>query len=262
MTTQTRSEPTQGSSRREALDAMFAACPALRDKVRVGQDGAVWTPLCGMRLGSRFSRVVDLPARGTDSSVLGWRAQAHVLDADGRTVDAAQCFASIEDDAELVDADRLSRAVHVLNFFAQDPGGLLILPVHERLLKSIRYDHGRFFAALLAALRCVVSRVAVEIPPHIAAHRTLLGYLVESYRANGFRVAAHLANAPQLLALHGDRTPDYLLVDTPAALRDALVAPLVSYATHHGVALIFDRLRDAQDLALLRGHGVRYVQMP
>ena len=60
-------------------------------------------------------------------------------------------FERIEDDPQLVALDRMSRALHAINFFGAQRHGLLFLRVHERLLKSVKYDHGQHFSTVLVS---------------------------------------------------------------------------------------------------------------
>ncbi|MGI4861415.1 MAG: EAL domain-containing protein [Janthinobacterium lividum] len=240
------------------LRARVAAHPALGARILFDADGQARARHRDARLGSGFSCVSDV-ADPAAPRVFARRAVLQVRDAAGLPLPAEEFFNTLDSDGDLIDADRLSRSVHVLNFLAQATQGLLFLPVQPRLLKSIRYDHGRYFADLLLSLGVNPASVVIEIPAVAAAHRTFLAYLVDSYRRHGFKVAAHLASAATILAVQTGRTPHFVMVDARQALRDAMVAPLLAYAAHHGVCPIFKCVDGSAALGLLRQHGVRFI---
>ena len=153
-------------------------------------------------------------------------------------------FDRIGDDQELVALDRMSRALHAINFFGAQRHGLLFLRVHERLLKSVKYDHGRHFSTVLMSFGLNPSRVVIELPAAAVAHKTFLGYLTKSYQHYGFKVAGNLSNAGQILSVSETARLDFIKMDAGTALRDAMVKPLVGYANRLRIPLIFNRVMD------------------
>ncbi|MGI4861297.1 MAG: EAL domain-containing protein [Janthinobacterium lividum] len=240
------------------LRARVAEHPALRERIFFDADGQARARYRDAQLGSGFSRISDV-ADPTAPHIFGRRAVLQVCDDAGLPVATDEFFATFGNDGDLIDADRLSRAVHVLNFFGQAAPGILFVPVQPRLLKSIRYDHGRYFADLLLSLGVSPASVVIEIPAVAAAHRTFLAYLVDSYRRHGFKVAAHLAGAATILALQSGKTPHFVMIDAQQALREAMVAPLLAFAARHGVCPIFKCVDGPAALTLLRQYGVRLV---
>lgn len=231
-----------------ALRERIVFDPAGRASVRHGE----------ARLSSGFSRLADVTDPGAPR-VFGRRALLRIDDRAGERVPADVFFGAFGNDVELIDVDRLGRALHVLNFAALAASGVLFLPVQPRLLKSIRYDHGRYFADLLLSLGVNPASIVIEIPAVAAAHRTFLAYLVDSYRRHGFKVAAHVAGAAAILALQTGKTPHFVMIDARRALRDAMVAPLLAFAAHHGVCAIFTCVDGPAALALLHQQGVRFI---
>lgn len=171
-------------------------------------------------------------------------------------------FDRIADDQQLVALDRMSRALHAINFFGAQRHGLLFLRVHERLLKSVKYDHGRHFSTVLVSFGLNPSRVVIELPAAAVAHKTFLGYLTTSYQRYGFKVAGNLSNAGQILSVSETARLDFIKMDAGIALRDAMVKPLVAYASRLHVPLIFNRVMDEAQFVALQQYDVRFVQGP
>ena len=100
----------------------------------------------------------------------------------------------------------------------------------------------RDFSTVLISFGLNPSRIVIELPAAAVAHRTFLGYLTKSYQHYGFKVAANLPNAGQILSVSDMARPDFVKMDAGAALRDAMVKPLVGYANRLRIPLIFNRV--------------------
>ena len=227
----------------------------------------------GFELASAYEPIFDISvhalaqslssgAEGVDrfGDELGFQAVTQRLD--GAPFDAFDPFDRIADDQELVALDRMSRALHAINFFGAQRHGLLFLRVHERLLKSVKYDHGRHFSSVLLSFGLNPSRVVIELPAAAVAHKTFLGYLTTSYQRYGFKVAGNLSNAGQILSVSETARLDFIKMDAAVALRDAMVKPLVGYASRLRVPLIFNRVMDEPQFLALQQYDVRFVQGP
>ena len=227
----------------------------------------------GFQLGSAYEPIFDISVHAYGQSLgsaperadrfgdeLGF--QAVTLRIDGVPFDAQDIFERIADDQELVALDRMSRALHAINFFGAQRHGLLFLRVHERLLKSVKYDHGRHFSAVLVSFGLNPSRIVIELPPAAVAHRNFLGYLTRSYQRYGFKVAGNLPNAGQILSVSDMARLDFIKMDAGSALRDSMVKPLVGYANRLRIPLIFNRVADEAQFDLLQQYDVRFVQGP
>jgi len=191
---------------------------------------------------------------------LGFQAVTQRLDA--APFDMFDAFDRIADDQEVVALDRMSRALHSVNFFGAQRHGLLFLRVHERLLKSVKYDHGRHFSSVLTSFGLNPSRIVIELPAAAVAHKTFLGYLTKSYQHYGFKVAGNLSNAGQILSVSDTARLDFIKMDAATALRDATVKPLVGYASRLRIPLIFNRVMDEPQFEALQQYDVRFVQGP
>lgn len=266
--------PQSDADRFDRLRKQIADHEVLSTFIRFEQQDAIGT-LEGGRFESRFTPLLCLdrtespePATSPYSNVhhdprhLGWRAGLLAYDRSALISSSAAWFETIESATLLVSLDRMTRALHAVNFFASDALGLLFLPVHDRLLKSIKYDHGKHFAAILLSLGFDPARVVIEIPAAAAVHKTFLAYLVDSYRSHGFKVAANLSSAAMILSMQPGSTPNFVIADLERSRREQMIPPLLSYAQRLRTELIFDGLDDEGALGELQADGVRYVAAP
>lgn len=206
------------------------------------------------------SLAADLASASRFGDELGFQAVT-LRERDGQNV-PFDPFVDSLDDPELVALDRMVRALHTINFLGSQQHGLLFLRVHERLLKSVKYDHGRHFSNILVSFGLNPGRIVIELPAAAVAHRTFVGYLTKSYQRYGFKVAGNLPNAGQILSVSDMARLDFVKMDATAALRDSMVKPLVSYAARLKIPLIFNRVADAAQFELLQQYDVRFVQGP
>jgi len=169
-----------------------------------------------MHTDTRINDVNTAAIRGTPGTTherIGWRANLLAYDRTAILVSSAAMFASIRQSTLLISLDRMTRAMHSINFFSSQAMGLLFLPVHEGLLLNVRHDHGQYFAALLLSLRINPARVVIEIPGVFAAQTALLSQLVASYHRYGFKVAVNLPEGFNFAALPLSSKPEFLLTD-------------------------------------------------
>jgi EAL domain-containing protein (putative c-di-GMP-specific phosphodiesterase class I) len=250
--------------------------PFLGEHLAMGQGAHAGIALAhfdGIELRSAYEPIFDISvhalaqslscgAEGVDrfGDELGFQAVTHRLDAP--PFDVFDPFDKIADDQQLVALDRMSRALHAVNFFGAQRHGLLFLRVHERLLKSVKYDHGRHFSSVLTSFNLSPARIVIELPAAAVAHKTFMGYLTRSYQHYGFKVAGNLSNAGQILSVSETARLDFIKMDAAAALRDATVKPLVGYASRLRVPLIFNRVMDEAQFVALQQYDVRFVQGP
>jgi EAL domain-containing protein (putative c-di-GMP-specific phosphodiesterase class I) len=258
------------------LIARAAHHPFLGEHLAMGQGangGIALARFNGVELASAYEPIFDISvhalaqslssgAEGVDrfGDELGFQAITHRLDAP--PFDAFDPFDRIADDQQLVALDRMSRALHAINFFGSQRHGLLFLRVHERLLKSVKYDHGLHFSNVLTSFGLSPARIVIELPAAAVAHKTFLGYLTRSYQHYGFKVAGNLSNAGQILSVSETARLDFIKMDAAIALRDATVKPLVGYASRLRVPLIFNRVMDDAQFLALQQYDVRFVQGP
>jgi EAL domain-containing protein (putative c-di-GMP-specific phosphodiesterase class I) len=253
-----------------ALVARAADLSSLREHVSLDErEGLAYARFRNVRLESAYQPIFDVSMNGMQTlwsspdsadrfgDELGF--QGLTERADGAIFDP---FDTVADDREIVALDRLARTLHAINFFGAQRHGLLFLRVHERLLKSVKYDHGQHFSSVLIDFGLNPSRVIIELPSAAVAHRTFLGYLANSYQRYGFKVAGNLPNAGHIVSVSDMVRLDFLKIDGGAVLRDAMVKPLLSYANRLGIPLIFDRVANEAQFDALQQFGARFVQGP
>jgi EAL domain-containing protein (putative c-di-GMP-specific phosphodiesterase class I) len=123
-------------------------------------------------------------------------------------------FSYAEQAGKLVQFDRVSRTLHVLNFrqiYAEN--GLLFLNVHPKLLITVN-AHGKVFERILHANSVPTDRVVIEIPENLVEQDKQLSEAIENYRDRGYHIAIDdfgkkKTNLDRLWKLN----PDYVKLD-------------------------------------------------
>jgi len=252
------------------LLAQASKLPTLGDRMRLADNGSAIGQFGGDDFASDYQPIFDIGVGGATQSLtaapdsadrfgdeVGYEASLRLLD---RVGSPRNLFAAIDDDSQLVGLDRLARALHAINFFGTGRTSLLFLSVHERLLKSVKYDHGRHFSEVLLSFGLNPARIVIQLPEAAVAHRTFVGYLIKSYQSYGFKVAGNLPNAGQILSVSDMARLDFLKIDSANALRDSMVKPLVGYANRLKIPLIFKNVDDETQFQMLQQYDVRLVQ--
>jgi EAL domain-containing protein (putative c-di-GMP-specific phosphodiesterase class I) len=123
-------------------------------------------------------------------------------------------FTYAEQAGKLVEFDRVSRTLHVLNFrqiYAEN--GLLFLNVHPKLLISVN-EHGKVFERILHANLVPTDRVVIEIHEGLVEQDKQLTEAIDNYRDRGYRIAIDRFGSAQS---HIDRlwkfSPDFVKLD-------------------------------------------------
>ena len=124
-------------------------------------------------------------------------------------------FTYAEQTGKLVQFDRVSRTLHVLNFrqiYAEN--GLLFLKVHPKLLTSVN-QHGKVFEYILHSNSVPTSRVVIEIQEGQIEQDRQLAEAIDNYRDRGYQIAIDGFGSPKS---HIDRlwkfAPDFVKLDT------------------------------------------------
>lgn len=124
-------------------------------------------------------------------------------------------FTYAEQTGKLVQFDRVSRTLHVLNFkqiYAEN--GLLFLKVHPKLLTSVN-QHGKVFEYILHSNSVPTSRVVIEIQEGQIEQDRQLTEAIDNYRDRGYQIAIDGFGSPKS---HIDRlwkfAPDFVKLDT------------------------------------------------
>jgi len=119
-----------------------------------------------------------------------------------------------EQSGRLVQFDRISRTLHVLNFrqiYAEK--GLLFLNVHPKLLMTVN-AHGKIFERILHANSVPTDRVVIEIQEGLIEHDKQLKEAIDNYRDRGYRIAIdNFGNAQSHIDRLWKFSPDFVKFD-------------------------------------------------
>ena len=199
----------------------FAGC-----ELTLADSGEITASYRGKTLASAFRPVV---ARA-DGLEAGRQASLRVRDASGAEGSPGSFFAAALDGAQLVQRDRLARTVHALNHFvAAQSQARLFLHVEQRLLATVRADHGAWFERVLREIGVGPERVGIVLPPTALEDPVTLVRAAISYRIRGYRVAARLRAASTADLAHVFLAdPHYVVLDadTPGDCASRLVETL------------------------------------
>lgn len=123
-------------------------------------------------------------------------------------------FTYAEQAGKLVEFDRVSRTLHVLNFrqiYAEN--GLLFLNVHPKLLISVN-EHGKVFEGILHANSVPTNRIVIEIQEGLVEQDKQLAEAIDNYRERGYQIAIDRFGSKKS---HIDRlwkfSPDFVKLD-------------------------------------------------
>ena len=123
-------------------------------------------------------------------------------------------YSYAEESGKLVQFDRVSRALHVLNFkqiYAEN--GLLFLAVHPNLLISVS-AHGKVFERILHANSVPTERIVIQIDEGLVTQDKQLIEAVNNYRDRGYRIAInHFGNAHSHIDRLWKLAPNFVKLD-------------------------------------------------
>ncbi|NOU25887.1 MAG: EAL domain-containing protein [Methylotenera sp.] len=139
----------------------------------------------GVRLNTAFQPIYDSEA----GDLAGHEALLRPSLGDELASTPEFAFTYAEQASKLVEFDRVSRTLHVLNFrqiYAEN--GLLFLNVHPKLLISVN-AHGKVFERILHANSVPTSRVVIEIQEGLVEQDKQLAEAIDNYRERGYQIA-------------------------------------------------------------------------
>ncbi|OAI01734.1 hypothetical protein A1353_00505 [Methylomonas methanica] len=160
------------------------------------ENGAVRGVFGPILIGSRLS-----PIRETlrSANVIGQIAQLSVTSNSSQTIQSSELENILslptEEPAQaesIINFDRLSRAVHMLNYLPQAHlDELLFLEVDPRHILGVKEDHGAYFEEVIVACGLKTANVAISLTANNAYtgfYQSLLKGL-HNYQRRGYRVA-------------------------------------------------------------------------
>ena len=99
----------------------------------------------------------------------------------------------------------------------------LFLSVQQRLLETVKSDHGRFFERILQQFDIATGRVVIQLPPRAREDVALLGRVIRNYRSCGYGVAVEQQGDDLgWLAALGDTQPDFIKWQAASATQAGL----------------------------------------
>lgn len=164
----------------------------------------------GVRLNSAFQPIYDIQA----GDLFGHEALLRPSLGGELSSTPEFAFTYAEQAGKLVQFDRVSRTLHVLNFrqiYAEN--GLLFLNVHPKLLIAVN-AHGKVFEQILHSNSVPTERVVIEIQEGLIEQEKQLTEAIDNYRDRGYRIAIDRFGSTQS---HIDRlwkfAPDFVKLD-------------------------------------------------
>lgn len=130
-------------------------------------------------------------------------------------------FSYAEKAGKLVQFDRVSRALHVLNFRQiYEEKGLLFLSVHPSLLISVN-EHGKVFERILHAHSVPTNRVVIQIEEGLVEQDKQLAEAIDNYRERGYLIAIdNFGNKKSHIDRLWQFSPNFVKLD-PAIIKKA-----------------------------------------
>jgi EAL domain-containing protein (putative c-di-GMP-specific phosphodiesterase class I) len=164
----------------------------------------------GVRLNSAFQPIYDIEA----GDLFGHEALLRPSLGGELSSTPEFAFTYAEQAGKLVQFDRVSRTLHVLNFtqiYAET--GLLFLNVHPKLLITVN-AHGKVFEKILHSNSVPTERIVIEIQESLIDQEKQLSEAIVNYRDKGYRIAIDRFGSSQS---HIDRlwkfAPDFVKLD-------------------------------------------------
>ncbi|MXS83062.1 EAL domain-containing protein [Nitrosomonas oligotropha] len=174
-----------------------------------------------------------------------------------------QVFAMASKDDQLIELDRLCRAIHSLNYYFNHTSRSdhLFVEVHPRLLESVKDDHGRAFENFLDLIGVKTSRVVIEIPAIVNRNWKLLQHVIGNYRSRGYRIAANYSGtSSDWMAELGSLYPDVVRISASDLMRHKTISELADTVHSFGAGLLVRDIETAEQLAVAKRIEVDYLQ--
>lgn len=159
-------------------------------------------------------------------------------------------------DEESIELDRLSRLIHTLNFFRQNPSQTtrLILNVHNRLLAAVESGHGRAFLRILQVLGVPQQQVVLQLPAISASQTWVLQHVADNYQRNGFQVALQAHNLAQAHEFLSKLRPAWLVLPAHALTTPDLagLSALLAHSQQQQSQVLINAINDQASWDKLR----------
>lgn len=187
--------------------------------LEVNATGELTSQFVGVHLTSAFQPIYNV----LSGDLQGYEALLRpTLIASAQSTTPEFAFSYAQASNNLVKLDRISRALHLLNYnqIFQEKG-LLFLNVHPSLLISVN-EHGKVFEKILHDHSVPTDRVVIELRDFVtpSPEDSLLGYerklesAIDNYHDRGYKIAIdNFGNAHSLVSRLWKLTPDFIKLD-------------------------------------------------
>lgn len=194
--------------------------------LEVNDMGEYTSQFVGVHLNSAFQPIYNV----SSGDLQGYEALLRpILIASAQATKPEFAFSYAQASNNLIKLDRISRALHLLNYqqIFQEKG-LLFLNVHPSLLINVN-EHGKVFERILHANSVPTDRVVIELRDFVtpAPEDSLLGYerklasAIDNYHDRGYQIAIdNFGNQHSLVSRLWKLNPDFIKLDQ-ALIRQA-----------------------------------------
>lgn len=173
-----------------------------------------------------------------------------------------QVFSLASKDEQLVDLDRLCRAIHTLNYFKNAHSvDKLFLGVHPRLLTSIPDNHGRTFKDFLNLIGANTSQIVIEIPSAINQDWKLLQKAVSNYQSYRYQVAINLANTNHQWLMESTHAfPNIINLNAQDLQQKIIGNHLIDKMRNMGALLHIKKIETPEQFFMAKEIGAHFLQ--
>lgn len=174
-----------------------------------------------------------------------------------------QVFSLASKDDQLIELDRLCRAIHALNYYFNHDSKLdhLFVDVHPRLLESVKDDHGRAFENFLDLIGMKTSRVVIGIPAIVNRNWKLLQHVIANYRSRGYQIAANYSGTQSDWMVElGSLYPDIVRIEANDLIQHDAINDLADTIHGFGSKLLVRDIETTKQLAPVLHTDADYLQ--
>lgn len=224
------------------------------------KDGWISGQFYRCKLTSAFQPIIDI----TQNKTIGHAAHIRSESYGEVSLSPWQIFAQATNDEQLINLDRLCRAVHALNYFNKTSSlDKLFVGVHPRLLESVKVDHGRAFEDFLNLIGVKTSRVVIEIPPIINRDQELLQKVINNYHSRGYHIAVTYSSdssSAWMSDLDNYLYPDIVRIKASYLLNYHVIDAIIRTAHYFGSSVLVWDIGTFEQLRTAKGLGADHLQ--
>ena len=166
-------------------------------------------------------------------------------------------------DNQLINLDRLCRAIHALNYYFNNTSksDKLFVNVHPRLLESVNDAHGRAFENFLDLIGVRTSQIMIKIPGIVNHNRQLLQHVITNYRSCGYLIAAdYKGTSSDWMVELGSLYPNIVRIEANDLIRHETIVLLIGTIHTFGKSLLVKGIETVEQLTAVVQAGADYLQ--